>query len=157
MKPPGILARIVTLAALSTLASGCLSAQIEANNRQLQVQQAELEKLKNEVASLQAAQAPSAPLPAGACDPGVSSAATLRGGELFAASDFNRALAYYQDALSACPDSARAELNLARTYEATGQRADAIIHYRNAAKGGGEGGDAAAQQARDALSRFGIK
>jgi tetratricopeptide (TPR) repeat protein len=157
MKLPGILARIVTLAALSALAGGCQSAQIEASNRQLQAQQAELETLNNEVAAMQAAQAPSAPPTAGSCDPGVSRAATLRGGELFAASDFSHALAYYQDALTACPQSASAELNLARTYEAMGQRADAIMHYRNAAKGGGEGGDAAADQARDALLRFGIK
>ncbi|MFZ0889146.1 MAG: hypothetical protein WA005_11885, partial [Candidatus Binataceae bacterium] len=68
-----------------------------------------------------------------------------------------KALGYYQDALTACPDSAQAELNLARTYEAMGQREDAIAHYRNAEKGGGESGDAAARQARDALSRLSVR
>ena len=111
----------------------------------LRQQQAELERLDNEVAALSAAQVQSTPVPAGSCDADVSRIATRRGGERFAASDFSHALSYYQDALAACPGSARAELNLARTYEAMGQRADAIAHYQAAAKGGGEGGDAGRQ------------
>jgi tetratricopeptide (TPR) repeat protein len=137
--------------------AGCMSAQIEENTRQLTQQKAELEKLQNEIAALNAAASASAPAPAGSCDPDVSRIATRRGGERFAASDFGRALGYYDDALAACPGSARAELNVARAYEALGQRADAIKHYQQAAKGGGDGGDEAAQDAHAALSRLGIK
>jgi tetratricopeptide (TPR) repeat protein len=140
----------------STMA-GCLRAEIEENNRQLQQQRAELDRLKQEVAALQASTLPRAPAATGSCDAAVSRVAARRGGEKFAAGDFSRALEYYHDALAACPSSAKAELNLARTYEAMGEVADAIAHYRIAAKGGGEGGDDAARQAHDALSRLGTK
>lgn len=150
---------LVALAAAlaAILVAGCLRAEIEANTRQLEQQKAELEELRREVAALNAAGSGIAPAPAGSCDPEVSKIATRRGGERFAASDFSRALGYYQDALAACPGSARAELNVARACEALGQRADAVAHYQNAAKGGGEGGDEAAQRAREALSRLGVK
>lgn len=137
--------------------AGCLRAQIEENARQLEQQRVELERLEQEVALLSANAASSAPAPPGSCDAQVSRVATRRGGEKFAAADFSHALAYYQDALVACPGSAEAELNVARAYEALGGRVDAIAHYRSAAKGGGEGGDAAARQAREALSRLGVK
>jgi len=144
-------------ALVAAIAAGCLQAQIDQNSRQLVQQQAELERLGNEVAALKAAQVQSTPVPPGSCDTDVSRIATRRGGERFAAADFSHALAYYQDALTACPGSARAELNLARTCEAMGQRAGAIAHYQGAAKGGGEGGDEAAKSARDALSRLGVR
>ena len=151
--------RLVALSAalLAAIAAGCLQAQNDQNSLQLQRQQAEIERLNKEVAALSDAQVQSTPLPAGSCDSDVSRIATLRGGERFAAADFSRALSYYQDALAACPGSARAELNAARTYEAMGQRAEAIAHYQAAAKGGGEGGDQAAQSARDALARLGVR
>jgi len=152
----GVAAVSIALAA-STFA-GCLGAQIEESQRQIQSQQAELEQLRQEVAALSAQRNyPTTAPPPGTCDPEVSRAATRRGGERFAAADFAKALGYYQDAMTACPDSAQAELNLARTYEALGQRDDAIAHYRNAEKGGGESGDAAARQARDALSRLSVR
>jgi len=137
----------------AAIAAGCMQGQIDQNRRQLAEQQAELEKLDTEVAALKAAQVQSTPVPVGSCDTDVSRIATRRGGERFAASDFSHALAYYQDALAACPGSARAELNLARTCEAMAQRAEAIAHYQNAAKGG----DEAAKSARDALSRLGVR
>jgi len=151
------LAALPAAALVAAIAAGCLQGQIDQNSRQLAQQQAELEKLGNEVAALKAAQVQSTPVPVGSCDTGVSRIATRRGGERFAASDFSHALSYYQDALTACPGSARAELNLARTCEAMGQRAEAIAHYQSAAKGGGEGGDEAAKSARDALSRLGVR
>ncbi len=151
------LAALPAAALVAAITAGCMQGQIDQNRRQLAEQQAELEKLGNEVAALNAAQVQSTPVPVGSCDTDVSRIATRRGGERFAASDFSHALSYYQDALAACPGSARAELNLARTYEAMGQRAEAIAHYQNAAKGGGKGGDEAAKSARDALSRLGVR
>lgn len=121
---------LAAIAAALTAGSvaGCQSAQIEENTRQLEQQKAELVRFENEIAVLNAAASASAPAPAGSCDPEVSKIATRRGGERFAASDFGRALGYYEDALAACPGSARAELNVARAYEALGQRAYAIKH-----------------------------
>jgi len=82
--------------------------------------------------------------------------ATRKGGALFAASDFSGALSYYQDALTACPNNARANLNLARTYEAIGDRAEAVAHYRLAANAGGTEIDPeAVRDARSALNRLG--
>jgi Tfp pilus assembly protein PilF len=82
--------------------------------------------------------------------------ATRKGGASFAAGDLSSALSYYQDALTACPQSAQANLNLARTYEAVGDRAQAVQHYRDAANANGTGADAqAAHDARAALSRLG--
>jgi tetratricopeptide (TPR) repeat protein len=148
---------VVVLSALAIFAGGCLQSKIEENTRQLQEQQAELDKLKQEVAAINAPQSNATPLPAGACDTDVSREATRKGGERFAASAFGEALGYYQDALAACPGDAHAELNLARTYEALGNRADAISHYKNAAKDAGKATDQSAQEARDALSRLGVK
>ena len=59
--------------------------------------------------------------------------ATHRGGDKFAAGDFNKALGYYQDALLACPNDERAEVNVARTYEALGNKVAAINLYRKVA------------------------
>jgi Tfp pilus assembly protein PilF len=82
--------------------------------------------------------------------------ATRKGGERFAASDFSGALGYYQDALTACPKSAQAMVNLARAYEAVGDRAEAVAHYKTAANASGSGTDAAAvRDARAALTRLG--
>jgi Tfp pilus assembly protein PilF len=82
--------------------------------------------------------------------------ATLKGGKRFAASDFGEALSYYQDALTACPKSAQANLNVARAYEAVGDRAQAVSHYRIAANVSGSDADAeAVREARAALTRLG--
>ena len=80
--------------------------------------------------------------------------ATQRGGESFAQSDFKRALGYYQDAETACPNSAEAELNLARAHEALGDRAAAISNYTRAENAAGGSNPAIAEQARDALERM---
>ena len=144
---------------LASMLSGCSNdALIKANQQQLEHQQAELDKLTQEVAALQtqprapdyAAAAP------GSCDRNILSAATRKGGERFAASDFGAALSYYQDALTACPGSAQANVNLARTYEALGDRQQALAHYKIAAAATGADADAAAvRDARLALSRLG--
>jgi type VI protein secretion system component VasK len=120
--------------------SGCLHDAIEANKRQLDQQQTQLDQLKQQVAALQNQRAYSTtpPPPGGfGCDSAVMDAATRKGGDRFAAGDFTHALGYYQDAATACPASAQAQLNVARTFEAVGA-ADAD----------------AARQARDAISRL---
>jgi tetratricopeptide (TPR) repeat protein len=143
--------------ALAVGVAGCLQSAIEANQRQLDQQKAELEKLKQEVAALKAAQQPSYPTtmpPPGACDAAVMREATKRGGERFAAGDFVRALGYYQDAATACPTSAQAQLNVARAYEALGQRAQAIDYYKRASQSTAVADSEAAGQARQALARL---
>ncbi|MBV8452542.1 MAG: tetratricopeptide repeat protein, partial [Deltaproteobacteria bacterium] len=113
-------------------------------------------QLKQEVATLQtqrpAYNYPS--LPPGSCDTSIMHEATRKGGERFAASDFSAALNYYQDALTACPNNAQANVNLARAYEAVGDRAQAVAHYRSAAKASGADAEAA-RAAHAALSRLG--
>ncbi|HZO83327.1 MAG TPA: tetratricopeptide repeat protein [Candidatus Binataceae bacterium] len=144
--------------ALAMGAAGCLQEAIEANQRQLDQQRAELDKLKEEVAALKAAQPPAYPTtmpPPGSCDADVMREASRRGGERFAANDFSRALGYYQDAVTACPSNAQAQLNLARAYEALGQRAQAIDHYRLASQSTAAADSDAAGQAREALARLG--
>ncbi len=143
---------------LGVLVSGCLGDQIKANQEQLAQQQVELDQLKQQIAALQS-QPPrtySAPLPPpGSCDETVMHQATQKGGQLFAANDFGHALGYYQDAVTACPKNGRAQLNLARTYEAMGDRTQAIAHYKLAAEASATDNDTAtATQARDALSRL---
>jgi Tfp pilus assembly protein PilF len=86
----------------------------------------------------------------------IAQEATRKGGERLAAGDFNRALGYYQDAVTACPKNAQSELNLARTYEALGDKAQALSHYRLAAAASGAESDGqAARDAREAVSRLG--
>src|SRR5579863_7553898 len=81
-------------------AAGCMSDALKQNQQQLDQQKAELDQLKQQVADLKAAQQPSYPTAApapGSCDKGVMQAATKHGGERFAASEFDKALGYYQD------------------------------------------------------------
>jgi tetratricopeptide (TPR) repeat protein len=143
----------------SLLFTGCSNdALLQANQQQLALQQTELQQLKQQVAALQTPHPAysNVPLPAGSCDQNIMREATRKGGERFAASDFGGALGYYQDALTACPNSAQANLNLARASEAVGDRAQAISHYRIAANAGGADADAeAVRQARAALTRLG--
>jgi tetratricopeptide (TPR) repeat protein len=142
---------------LAVGAAGCLQSGIEANKRQLDQQNTELEKLKQEIAALKAAQTPTYPTtapPPGACDTAVMQAATKRGGERFAAGDFVRALGYYKDAVTACPSSAQAELNVARAYEALGLREKAIEHYKRASESTASADSEASSQARQALVRL---
>jgi tetratricopeptide (TPR) repeat protein len=153
-----LITSLVYIIAASLLA-GCFNdALLKENQQQLENQQTQLDQLKREVAALQTQHPgynyPS--LPPGACDANIMREATRKGGERFAASDFSGALGYYEDALTACPKSAQANLNLARAYEAIGDRAQAISHYLTAANAGGSNTDAeAVRQARAALTRLG--
>jgi tetratricopeptide (TPR) repeat protein len=146
--------------AIALGAAGCMSDAIKQNQQQLDQQKAELDQLKQQVAELKAAQQPAystaAPVP-GSCDKGVMQAATKRGGDRFAAGDFSKALGYYQDAVTACPASAQAQLNVARAYEALGNRDQAMDYYRRAiytAPSDHDAGRAVAEQAQQALSRL---
>jgi tetratricopeptide (TPR) repeat protein len=141
-------------------AAGCLSDAIKQNQQQLDQQKAELEQLKQQVADLKAAQQPSYPTsapPPGSCDRAVMQEATRRGGERLAASEFTKALGYYQDAVTACPTSAQALLNVARAYEALGDRGRAADFYRRAVQAAPTDHDAnpaVAEQAQQALARL---
>lgn len=150
------------LAAASAIvagSAGCLGEALEQNRRYVEQLQAQIDKQAREIqelrAQLAAAPPPPAAPPPGACDVAVMQLATTRGGESFAQADFQRALGYYQDALTACPGNARAELNVARTYEALGDRSLAIVHYRRAAQATDANDAAAAAEARDELKRLG--
>jgi tetratricopeptide (TPR) repeat protein len=160
-------ARIFASAGLAIVmalgASGCLSDAIKQNQQQLDQQKAELDQLKQQVADLKAAQQPSYPTtapPPGSCDKDVMQVATRHGGERFEASEFTKALGYYQDAITACPTSAQAELNVARTYEALGDRDQAMDFYKRAIQSAPSDHDAAAgvsAQAQQALARLTAK
>jgi tetratricopeptide (TPR) repeat protein len=134
---------------------GCFNDSLaKANQRQLERQQAELDRLKEEVARLQAQRTTyNYPAPS-SCDAKILREATRKGGRRFAVGDFDAALGYYQDALTACPGNAQAHLNLARTYEALGDRARALEHYRMAAAASDADADSL-REARSALSRLG--
>lgn len=141
------------LAGLAVL-SGCLGDQIKANQDQLAQQQVQLDQLKQQVAALQVQNGtgPVSPVASGGCDESVMREASRKGGERFAANDLPHALAYYQDAISACPKNSRAQLNLARTYESLGDPTQARAHYQLAADATGD--DGASKEARDALARL---
>lgn len=137
--------------------AGCASDQIKANQQQLEQQQAQLDQLKQQIVALQN-QRPAystTVAPPGSCDEAVLHEASRKGGDRFAANDFGHAVGYYQDAVTACPRNGRAQLNLARTYEALGQRVEALDHYKLAAAASGIDADAATSgQAQQALSRL---
>jgi tetratricopeptide (TPR) repeat protein len=145
---------------IAVSAAGCVSDAIKENQRQLDQQKAELEQLKQQVADLKNAQTPSypttAPLP-GSCDKAVMQVATRHGGERFAASEFDKALGYYQDAITACPISAQAQLNVARAYEALGDRDRAMDYYKRAIQSAPSDDAAVAEQANEALARLAAK
>ncbi len=136
---------------------GCEDQAIEANQRQVQQNQALIEQTQQEIVRLQGQQdaEPVAPVGTpGTCDKKVEGAATRRGGDAYATGNMHKALGYYQDALTACSGSAQANLNLARTYEAMGDRASAIRYYHAAAKSN-DPDSVSAQEASSALSRMG--
>jgi tetratricopeptide (TPR) repeat protein len=151
--------RAIVYAASLAIVAGCLNSVLQAaNQQQLKHQQDELNQLKQEVAALQtppgANHYPS--LPSGSCDTNIMKVATRKGGERFAAGDFSEALNYYEDAVTACPSSARANVNLARAYEAVGDRQQAVSHYKIAANASGSDTDPdAVRQARTSLERLG--
>lgn len=149
----------LTLCMLALGGVGCESDQIAANNKLVQQQQEQLENQQRELEALKASQnqgytpgvARSAP---GGCDKEVETAASQHGGDKFAAGDFSRALDYYQDALLACPNDAMAEVNVARTYEAQGNKVAAIKFYRKAADSSGATVSDAELEAQSALERL---
>ena len=139
------------------LIGGCLSDRIKANQQQLEQQQTQIDQLKQQIVALQN-QSPgysTAATPPGACDETVMREASRKGGERFGANDFAHALGYYQDAATACPKNGRAHLNLARTYEAMGQRGEALAQYKLAADASAADADSdTTSQARAALTRL---
>jgi tetratricopeptide (TPR) repeat protein len=152
--PTRLLLRLALAIPLAAALSGCLESEIEANNEQIKQQQAQIADMQKQIDVLKAQQYTPTPPPGVGCDQAVMATATKRGGERFAAGDFKRALGYYQDALTACPGDARAEVNLARTYEAQGNRTAAIEHYRAAAASTDSAAADAQQAARTALQRL---
>jgi len=149
----------LALSVLTLIAAGCMGDQIAATNQLVQQQQEQLERQQQELEALKANQnqgytpgvATSAP---GGCDKGVESVASQRGGQRFSAGDFSKALGYYQDALAACPTDDRALVNVARTYEALGNKVSAIKYYRKAADSSGPTVSDASEEARAALERL---
>jgi len=157
------LARRILLAlafgVFALVGAGCMGDQINTTKQLVQQQQEQLERQQQEIEALKANQnqsytpgaATSSP---GGCDKGVETDASQRAGERFSAGDFSKALEYYQDALSACPTDDRAEVNVARTYEALGNKVSAIKHYRKAADSSGPTVSDASEEARAALERL---
>jgi tetratricopeptide (TPR) repeat protein len=145
---------IASVAFLPILA-GCSDATLQAQQQQVQAQQQQIEQQQQEIESLRAngtsSYTPGVAPPTGGCDRTTADAATKHGGDKFASGDYQHALAYYKDALTACPGDAHAEINVARTYEALGDRQAAIEHYRAAASSGAPG----SEEARNALTRLG--
>ncbi len=149
----------LALGVFALIGAGCMGEQIDATQRLVQQQQEQLEHQQQEIEALKANQNSGYARSGGAsssngCDKGVETVASQRGGDRFAAADFSKALGYYQDALSACPTDARAEVNVARTYEALGNKVAAINHYRKAADSPGAVVSDASEEARAALERM---
>lgn len=145
---------LIALGTLALIASGCMSDQMDATNKLVQQQQEQLEHQQQELEALQSNQnqnyTPGAATPAhGGCDKELEGIATKRGGERFAAGDFNKALGYYQDALMACPNDDQGEVNVARTYEALGNKVEAINYYRKAADTDSDTNSATVSDAQD--------
>ncbi len=113
--PPTRILFALALGVLALIGAGCMGDQIDATKQLVQQQQEQLEHQQQEIEALKAnlsytpGVAESSP---GGCDKGVETFASQRGGDRFSAGDFSKALGYYQDALSACPTDARAEVNV---------------------------------------------
>ena len=135
---------------------GCQNAAIEANRHQTEQNQTMIEESQRQIASLQAQQSgpPPSPGKTGGCDKNVEAAATHRGGDALASGDMTKALGYYQDALTACPNSSKADMNLARLYETLDNREAALRYYRAAASSSASDGQKS-KEAQAALSRLG--
>src|ERR1700684_905237 len=120
MPVTNLLRRILAALALGVLAligAGCMSDQIDATNKLVQQQQEQIEHQQQELEQLQASQnqgyTPGAATASarGGCDKEVETIARQRGGDKFAAGEFNKALGYYQDALLACPQAEQDAFN----------------------------------------------
>jgi len=146
---------------LALTLAGCGGDQIEATNKLVQQQQEQIEKQQQEIGAIKASQNQSytpgvatSASASGGCDRQVEQTATQRGGDKFAAGDYAKALGYYQDAQTACPNDDRANVNVARTYEALGNNAQAIKYYRKAADTVGATETDAEDEAKAALLRL---
>ncbi len=149
----------IALGGFALVASGCMGAQIDATNKLVQQQQEQLEHQQQELEALQANQnqgyTPGVANSAhGGCDKDVEMTAAHRGGDKFAAGDFNKALGYYQDALLACPNDEKAQVNVARSYEALGNKSAAINLYRKVADSNSATVSDAQEEAKVALLRL---
>ena len=154
----------LALGCIALAAVGCGDEQEQATQKLVQQQQDQLERQQQEIEAIKANQsqnqnqnyAPGVAMSSspGGCDKGVESMASQRGGEKFSAGDFNAALGYYQDALAACPNDDRAEVNVARAYEALGNKVSAIKYYRKAAETGGPTETDAEDEAKASLLRL---
>jgi hypothetical protein len=150
----------LALGTLALIGAGCMGDQMDATNKLVQQQQEQLEHQQQELEALQANQnqaytpgAATAPR-GGGCDKEVEMTATHRGGDKFAAGDFNKALGYYQDALLACANDDKAEVNVARTYEALGNKVAAINLYRKVADANSATVSDAQEESKAALLRL---
>jgi FimV-like protein len=134
------------------------SSQLEANKQLVEQQQTQIEQMQQQIEALKTNQGagytPGMASNNGGCDKAVETTASQRGGERFAAGDFGKALGYYQDAVTACPTDDRAQLNVARAYEAMGDKASAIKIYRRVANENTPTVSAAQTQAQNALVRL---
>jgi tetratricopeptide (TPR) repeat protein len=88
------------------------------------------------------------------CDEAAMRTAMRHGTDRFAAREFTMALGYYQEALTACPNSAQAQFNVARAYEALGDRYMATDYYTRALQSAPSDDAAVGAQARQALERL---
>jgi len=146
------------LVVFALVGSGC-SDQNDATNKLVQQQQEQLEHQQQELEQLQANQNQNytpgvASSGRRGCDKDVEMTATHRGGDKFAAGDFNKALGYYQDALLACPNDEQAQVNVARSYEALGNKVAAINLYRKVADSNSATVSDAQDEAKAALLRL---
>ena len=152
--------RILAALALGTLAligSGCMGDQIDATKELVQQQQnssSTSSRNRSSQGESESGLHARSRLRSGRMRQGVETAASKRGGDKFAAGEFAKALGYYQDALAACPNDERAEVNVARTYEALGNKVGAIKHYRKAADSNSPTVSDAQEEAKAALERL---
>ena len=152
----------LAIGCLALAVTGCGDEQEQATQKLVQQQQDQLERQQQEIEAIKANQnqnqnyTPGVAISSspGGCDKGVESMASQRGGEKFSAGDFNAALGYYQDALAACPNDDRAEVNVARTYEALGNKVAAINLYRKVADSNSAVVSDAQDEAKAALLRL---
>jgi tetratricopeptide (TPR) repeat protein len=149
-----VIGRIAALAFVSASflagVAGCNNATLQQQQQQVQAQQQQIEQQQQMIESLkqqQPAYNPGVGSAPGGCDRATEQTAAQRGGSKYIAGSYQKALDYYKDALSACPGDPKAEINVARAYEALGDRQQAIEHYRAAASSGDP-------EAQNALSRL---
>ena len=140
---------------LSAAAGGCAGAQLAEMQSQVDAQQAQIESQAREIAEMRTQQQSAAVTtmpPPGGCDEAVMHKALAHGDDQYGTGQYTNALGYYQDAATACPGNAQADLSLARTYEKLGDRQQAAQHYQLARDAAG-GNTTLAEQARQGIAR----